>query len=249
MEYFSVRMRASLKGSHVSGQERIVKKEELPEVIIELHKRPKTEWDFQSIKIEKLEKPPILIEKSLPLLDFEFSTVEEAHRFIKRFFRKYKGINFEKFLNFWLNKLLSGVEEGKNIKGALIFDWDSLELLDKGIRTIKFDWLERKRILNWLISQGRYTERTLDALALATKNIYCGVLFEICISDDPNYVTGYIASKEGYFRITPIKPFNIPFGGRIYFVERKKYEQVLHCLRNKALLIKEVALINKEKGF
>jgi 6-carboxyhexanoate--CoA ligase len=85
-----------------------------------------------------------------------------------------------------------------------------------------------------------YTERTLDALALATKNALCGVVAEICISDDPDYTVGYIASPRlGYIRISPIKDKNLPLGGRIYFVERESLEKIIHCLRKKPILIKE----------
>ena len=56
--FYSVRMRASLKGKHISGQERIVKKEDLEKVLIELYRRPKEDWDFLNLKVEKLTSPP-----------------------------------------------------------------------------------------------------------------------------------------------------------------------------------------------
>ena len=44
-----------------------------------------------------------------------------------------------------------------------------------------------------------------------------GIVGEICVSDDPDYVTGYVATKEiGYCRITTIKEMGDPCGGRIF---------------------------------
>ena len=46
-----------------------------------------------------------------------------------------------------------------------------------------------------------------EAIVLATKVANCpGIIGEICISDDPEYVTGYVSSKEiGYRRIKKMK--------------------------------------------
>ena len=63
----------------------------------------------------------------------------------------------------------------------------------------------------------------MDALALATKNIHCGVEAELCWSDDPDYTTGYVAGKTiGYVRIKPMKEEGVPIGGRVYFVKEEK---------------------------
>ena len=49
--------------------------------------------------------------------------------------------------------------------------------------------------------------RVKEALMLASKAAsWPDVIAEVCISDDPDYTTGYIASKElGYLRIPNIK--------------------------------------------
>jgi 6-carboxyhexanoate--CoA ligase len=53
----SVRMRAELKGLHVSGAERIVDEGRVERVIKELLKRPK-DYDKMVITLERLEKYP-----------------------------------------------------------------------------------------------------------------------------------------------------------------------------------------------
>ncbi|HIC09326.1 MAG TPA: 6-carboxyhexanoate--CoA ligase [Aquificales bacterium] len=245
--FYSVRMRATLEGKHVSGQERIVKKEDLERVILELHRRPKGDWDFQTLKVERLKQPPEVIEKSLPVRSYKFSCVPLAVNFIVGILETEHGIGRE-ITKPLLAKLQKGLNpEGGNLKGALIVDPKTGEVLNEdpteGVRTILFDWLDRERVRDELLKRG-YTERTLDALALATKNIYCGVEAEVCISDDPDYTTGYVASERlGYIRISPIKEKGSPFGGRIYFVSREKLEETLRCLRKKALLIRELSTL------
>lgn len=70
-----------------------------------------------------------------------------------------------------------------------------------------------------------------EALVLATKVVsHPNILAEICISDDPNYTTGYIASKEfGYVRITNLKELGDENGGRI-FLYNGKSEEVESCI-------------------
>ncbi len=241
-EYYSVRMRATLEGKHISGQERIVKKEDLPKVILELHQRPKREWDFQTIKVEKLKESPKVIDKSLPIKDYKFSCIPLVRNFIVGILESELGIKRE-IVKPLLEKLYKGINpQGGNLPGALLVDYKSGEILAEGIRTILFDWVDRERIKKHLLDKG-YTERTLDALALATKNALCGVVAEICISDDPDYTVGYISSPRlGYIRISPIKDKNLPFGGRIYFIERESLEKIIHCLRKKPILIKEAQI-------
>jgi 6-carboxyhexanoate--CoA ligase len=236
-------MRATLNGKHVSGQERIVKREELEEVILELHNRPKGDWDFQTIKVEKLKEPPEVLGKALPIKEYKFSCVPLARNFIVGILETELGIRRE-ITKPLLAKLGSGINNGSNLPGALLVDPESGEILNpdlqKGIRTILFDWSDREKIRKQLLERG-FTERTLDALALATKNVYCGVEAEVCWSDDPDYVTGYVAGpKFGYIRISPLKEKGNPFGGRIYFVKKEKVERVIECLRKKAVLIREI---------
>ena len=45
-----------------------------------------------------------------------------------------------------------------------------------------------------------------------------GVVAELCWSDDPEYVSFYVASaKYGYKRIPVLKEYGNPIGGRVFF--------------------------------
>ena len=71
-----------------------------------------------------------------------------------------------------------------------------------------------------------------EALVLASKvQAAPGIVAEICVSDDPDYVTGYVASKSlGYRRIATIKERGDPSGGRI-FLFRGPRGLVPDCIR------------------
>ncbi|MFA4829871.1 MAG: 6-carboxyhexanoate--CoA ligase [Thermodesulfovibrionales bacterium] len=60
-----------------------------------------------------------------------------------------------------------------------------------------------------------------EALILASKVASCpDIIAEVCISDDPDYTTGYFASeKEGYLRLANIKKSGEMHGGRVFFIK------------------------------
>lgn len=241
----SVRMRAQLEGKHVSGAERIVPSQELERVVKELLKRPKA-YDELYIKVERIKEVQTL-PKALPIYSYDFKSVEDAHRFaIQRLVEE--GVPKEVAL-LGLELLKKGPNpKGGNMRGAVLMDIYSGQRLEpdqeRGIRTVRFDWKNRKAIKEALKKRGIkkfYLERLLDALALATKNIHCGVIAELCWSDDPDYTTGYTAGKNtGYTRIKPMKEEGVPIGGRVYFVKKEDLERVIECLERRAVLIESL---------
>ncbi|MCX7735041.1 MAG: 6-carboxyhexanoate--CoA ligase, partial [bacterium] len=112
---------------------------------------------------------------------------------------------------------------------------------ERGVRTVRVDWKNRRSIEQRLKERGikrYYINRLLDALALATKNVYCGVISELCWSDDPDYTTGYVAGKNiGYIRIKPMKEYGVPLGGRVYFVRKDNLHQLIECLEKRSVLV------------
>jgi len=231
-------MRASLRGKHISGAERIVEEDNVPETLCELLKRPK-EYDSLVITLERLKSIEV-VDLSLPISSCSFSSVEEAREFaLKRLVES--GVP-EEVARRGVEILSKGANpRGGNMRGAVLMDIETGERLEpdpeRGIRTVRVDWKDRSAVREELLSKG-FTDRTLDALALATKNLFCGVLAELCWSDDPDYLTGYVASPQlGYLRITPLKEKGDPLGGRIYFIERERVGEVIECLEKRAVLI------------
>jgi 6-carboxyhexanoate--CoA ligase len=87
------------------------------------------------------------------------------------------------------------------------------------------------------------TETVREALILASKTASCpDLLAEVCISDDPDYTTGYVAGREiGYVRIPNIKNLGDMHGGRAFFIrENADVEKVINYLEKEPVLIKIV---------
>lgn len=72
-----------------------------------------------------------------------------------------------------------------------------------------------------LAKAGINTDTVREALVLASKVAgHRAVIAEVCISDDPHYTTGYLASRRlGYLRIPHIKKRGDLRGGRAFFVK------------------------------
>lgn len=238
-------MRAELDGKHVSGAERVIPHYELERVVAELLKRPKR-YDKIVITIERVDNIET-IPYSLPIKSYDFESVEQAHNFVVK---KLKEIGIsEDLVRKALKLLTEGPNpKGGNMRGAVLMDVESGERLEpdqeRGIRTSRIDWRNRSAVKEALKERGIkkfYLERLIDALAIATKNIHCGVIAEICWSDDPEYTTGYIASRDlGYIRIKPMKEENTPIGGRVYFIKRENLQKLIECLEKKVMLIEQL---------
>ena len=92
-----------------------------------------------------------------------------------------------------------------------------------------------------LKSLGLNNTTVKEALLLASKVASCrDILAEICVSDDPDYTTGYIASRKfGYLRILNIKKTGSMCGGRVFFVrEGADPGKVISYLQNKPVVLR-----------
>ena len=103
------------------------------------------------------------------------------------------------------------------MRGAMLVDADTLERLEpdkaRGVRATCMDAAGAQGRLP-ASAKNHYAE----AIVLASKVASApGMVAEICISDDPGYVTGYVASRAiGYRRITCMKENGDGRGGRIF---------------------------------
>ncbi len=237
-------MRASLKGEHVSGAERIVTSEDIPSTFLELLRRPKGQYNEMVITLERIDQP-VILERSLPISSFSFESVEKARKFAHQCLID-SGIKPD-IAEKGISLLVKGPSpSGGNMRGAVLLDVDSGERVEpdpyRGVRTVRVDWMDRFKTAQYL-PRTSLTERSLDAIVIATKNIHCGVLAELCWSDDPDYTTGYVASQVlGYVRIHPLKEKGTPIGGRVYFISGKKVEEITGCLEGKPVLVRSLHL-------
>ena len=233
MAKYSLKMRASREENgrpiHISGAEKIVETELIEDVASQLLRRalshPKGQPDNVNLKVERLEESDILTLNALPVSTIETSSPEEGWRVVERLLSEIGIENGEKILRL--------LPETYGMRGAMLLDLSDLTRLepdhDRGVRATYMDYAESKGTS--LKEKGSNTHFK-EALVLATKVVsHPHIKAEICFSDDPDYVTGYVASKEkGYVRVTTLKEMGDPNGGRIFLYDGPK-EAVAECIR------------------
>ena len=208
---FSVKMRASRDGVHVSGAERIVQGDAVPRLAAALAERAMThskgQPDFVNIKVETAPEP--LRIKALPVSTVEAKSPEEGWRIVRDLLAS-DGVRRT-------DELVALFRETCGMRGAMLVDVDTLERLEpdraRGVRATFMDAADSAS-RGFSSVKNHYAE----AVVLATKVANApGIVGEICMSDDPDYVTGYVASRRlGYVRITCLKHRSDPAGGRIF---------------------------------
>lgn len=227
---YSVKMRSSLGGihgvggRHISGAERIVAADGVEREVISMLRRAREHdrgaADFIRLKVEAVRQEEITGCPLLPLYQIDTATKEEGRAAAR------------------VELLRSGVSEtaaGKgfallesltdSMRGAAVIDAETGERLDslgmRGVRCSCMDCEDTKAYEMRMGAKGLGGEHPREALVLASKVAAApGAVAELCWSDDPFYVTGYVGSpKFGYGRITVMKEKGDPVGGRVFFVK------------------------------
>ena len=208
---FSLKMRASRGAEHVSGAERIVSAAAAPETAAALVRRAlahsKGEPDFVNVKVARTDGA--LRVKALPVATEPAATPREGLAIAARLLRE-AGVARA-------DEVVAMMAEAGPMRGAMLVDADTLERLEpdraRGVRATCMDAAG---------AQGRLPPSAknhyAEAIVLASKVASApGVVAELCVSDDPGYVTGYVASRAtGYRRIACMKEMGDGRGGRIF---------------------------------
>ncbi len=243
---WSVRMRASKKQNskekHISGAEGIYDYFQIEKVLKEYLKRAfehsKGKPDKIVLTIEKINEE-IKRVPVLPISNYLSNSTDESSKFIKD---KLKSLGIsEKAIN-----IAFYVINNCHMRGATLIDALTGERLEKdkerGVRVsrIQMEKSKKIRILRKIRNISTQPLRTIEALTIASKVIsHHDVIAELCISDNPDYTTGYIASRDfGYLRITNIKNKGQHIGGRAFFIKKPcDIEALIEYLERKPILI------------
>ncbi|WP_042332252.1 8-amino-7-oxononanoate synthase [Desulfosporosinus orientis] len=243
MGLYSIKMRASNceEGTekHISGAEKIVSGGSLLRYSDALLKRglyhSKGKADFINLKIEAISSAEILCLDSLPARTIPVHNHQEGMQTIIGLLEK---MNIPKAA-----EIIEKLKETYPMRGAMLLDADSLERLEpdkeRGIRAVYMDADHSGRQETIEMKNPYY-----EAMVLAAKAAYApNIIGEICISDDPNYVTGYVASKDmGYVRITKLKEKGSQDGGRIFLYrgDRSEVQSCLDYLEKQKVLVRNI---------
>lgn len=218
-------MRASRNGEHVSGAERIVLECDVAKTLSSLAERAlnhsKGRPDFINLKVE--DPGEIRRLTALDVVTNATATPEEGR---SKAIELLKAAGVDRAA-----EVMDLFRDSYDMRGAMLVDADTLERLepdrDRGVRATRMDAAES---LCGGVSCGK--NHFAEAIVLATKVANApGIVGEVCVSDDPDYVTGYVAAKGiGYQRITVMKDMGDPCGGRI-FLYRGAREGVADAIR------------------
>jgi 6-carboxyhexanoate--CoA ligase len=231
------------KRIHISGAEGLFEEKDIPKSVNEYIKRAlnhlRGKPDEIVITIEKIKESPKKI-SLLPVSTLKCSSPLEAERIISQ--RLYDAGISEKAINNAFKVLTS--EE--TMRGASLMLAGSGVRIEpdkkRGVRVSRFG-IEKsalRKLTQRLSRMGINTITVREALALASKAASCpDIIAEVCISDDPDYTTGYIASRKfGYLRIPNIKKYGEMHGGRVLFVsENADIEMMIDYLEKKPVTI------------
>lgn len=212
--------------------------------------------DEISITIDCIVPEAVSYLRSLDVRTVISSSCEEALDFSKGILRS-NGISPE-VAGKAIYLLCAGpTPEGTNMRGAILMNALTGERLEpdirRGVRVSRIDYTEdaRKALTTGLKDCGIYHERVVDALAVATKVASrAETIAELCWSDNPDYTTGYVASrKSGYVRITRMKEKDSFRGGRVFFVNPRGMEisQYIDYLERQPIMIDKIGGIFAER--
>ena len=246
---WNVRVRASRKTSggsdlHISGAEGLYNKTELASTVTACIKRvlghPRGAPDTIVLSIEAVPQKPV----EVPLLrinTLRCDSPDKAYDIIRELLGS-AGIAGRA-----VTAALKVLASVRVMRGASLITAETGRRIEpdkeRGIRVSRLGMKKAEREkLRLRLSRIRInTETVREALILASKTASCpDILAEVCISDDPDYTTGYVSGRGvGYVRIPNIKNRGDMHGGRVFFIrENAEVEKVINYLEKEPVLVK-----------
>lgn len=235
MDSFIVKMRASANGKHISGAERIVDSKDVERTLVALSRRAfsheRGKVDFVNLKVTRPAEPVKHL-VSLKTSMAEVSSPEEGWDEVERVL---SGAGVKR-----VKEIRELFKYTYPMRGAMVLDAATLERLEpdreRGVRVSNIDSFPSPSPA----AKCHYAE----ALALATKVLAApGIIAEICVSDDPEYVTGYVSTQSGgYRRISCLKTKGAPEGGRIFLFsgDRSRLGEIFDFLQNAPVIVTDI---------
>lgn len=227
---YSVKMRSSLGGyhgeggRHISGAERIVPEDQVEADVIAMLRRARTHErgaaDFIQVKVEEVKPQTITYCPMIPIYQIHTSTKEEGRQAARKELARI-GVS-QAAIESAFHEMESLTD---SMRGAIVMDAVTGKRLDdrheRGVRCSNMDCEDTALYDAIMGRKGLGGDHPREALVLASKVAYApGTVAELCWSDDPDYVTGYVGSRKfGYGRITVMKDMGDPVGGRVFFVQ------------------------------
>jgi 6-carboxyhexanoate--CoA ligase len=208
---------------HISGAEGIYPKNRVHSIVQSYIDRarnhPKGKPDRIHITIEILDQRPQPI-TALPVVTLKCTSQAHAESYIRRLL--VPACISEKAVR----AAFSITRNNAVMRGAALVYANSGRRVEpdevRGIRASRLGMsVDAESLLSQELAKFKINTLTVkEALVLASKVAACpDIIAELCVSDDPDYTTGYIASRDlGYVRIPHIKKMGSAAGGRVFFL-------------------------------
>ncbi len=189
--------------------------------------------------IEEIRERPVSA-PLLPVRTIECSSPEDAWSFIAAQLSGL-GVSSRAF-----RSALKVLKSNKTMRGAALISALSGRRMEpdrmRGVRVSRLGIdAESEKKLARRLSRLQINNLTVkEALILASKVASCtDIVAEVCFSDDPDYTTGYLASRSlGYLRTTNVKRPGEMHGGRVFFMnEESDTEKIIACLERKPVIV------------
>lgn len=255
-ELFSLRMRAAQQAGnagderHISGAEGLAAEDEVAGRLLalweraRLHERGKA--DVFHLTVERVELGQIRRCSTLPVSTIRMDEGVKGCRQAAVKLLQMAGVP-EGIACLGVQLLVEGPYRGRVMRGAVLLDVAGGARLEpdpaRGVRVSRMDLAPglEEVLTKKLAALGIAGKRVKDALVLASKVQRApGMVAELCWSDDPGYVTGYVASSRlGYVRLPQLKEQGDERGGRIFFLcnPGTELEELIHYLELRPVLL------------
>lgn len=256
-EIYSLRMRSSAGGEHLSGAERLVDRSQLEMVSLELLRRGLVHSRGQAEELRlavDLIPADSLCEVTLP----ELSTwlVPDVATGRQAAVEVLVAAGVDRYASQQaIESLAAGASpSGSSMRGAMLINARTGQRLEsdpfRGVRVSRMDLADDQRtpLQEQLVPLGLDNSHVQEALVLAAKVIAApGIVAELCWSDDPDYTAGYVAAPAlGYIRFPLLKNAGDTRGGRAFFVDLDKVElsELITYLEQTPVLATRLGLCN-----
>lgn len=242
--FYSVRMRASRGNRHISGAEGLFVAGQTSLVARRFadramnHERGRPEKVV--VTIEELKEQPEQI-TALPVCTVKNNRPSSGAKIVRELLLAL-GISEQ-----GIESAMDGLQKAGHLGGAIIMNTEGVRTdpdLGRGVRVSRMGISPRAgtKLARMLSRRGINSQTVREALILASKvNWHPGIIGEFCISDDPGYTTGYVASKRfGYVRVPQIKRKGEAWGGRVFFMYGTDTKPIVSYLETRPVMVTEV---------
>jgi 6-carboxyhexanoate--CoA ligase len=226
---FSICMRAAANANnggreqHLSGWERLVPGNQIAAIVQNLLRRilahTRRKADIINIRIDKIKRAKIRQVSALKIESLQFAIIEQFHSNAIISLVEFEIFEIAAHKGIKLIKNLSASTRGEMVLNAVTGEpIDNFG--DRGIRLSYMDCQNEPAFLSFLAESGVSGEKVREAVILDSTAAFAkDCVAELCWSDDPYDITGYIASKEIYRRLSPMKSKEDNIEGRVFFVK------------------------------